>query len=196
VMSSDILEMAGRVLRGLRLVRDDRFGKLDYGILQVALMVAALDGDIAKAEVDTIGDLAKTCRGYSEATAAAAFDAALRSAGYLALLAKVGTRAKLLSAFLDEALLALPSGFLNGELSDVRRAFVMWTALAMSDGDYSDIEREAIRMLEKTWVDMKSALVGVPGTSVRMLPEGFLDRVEAALANGYESAVAELVDNG
>lgn len=213
----DLIGNTSKFIGSLKLKRDPKLAKLDFGILRVSLMVAALDGKVQPSEIETFKALAKKCRGYSAKSANEAMQAAIKSAGYLALLAQTGPRKLLLEAFADEALCVMPSGFLNGSMEDVRRAFVQWVAMAMGDGEYSGVEREAILFLKRTWCDMKRALIDAeterwlamspafqmaygndkakPAT-VKLIADDFLDRVEAALKKFDEAALSDIIANG
>jgi len=136
-------------------VRDPQLSKLDFGILKVSLMVAALDGEVLPEEVQAFCTLAKKCRGYGEKAFRNVRESAFRNAGYLALLARYGSREELLKAFTEDAVAALPEGFAYGKLADVRRAFVMWIAMGVSDGSFSAIEREAIESLRRALAEIK-----------------------------------------
>ena len=98
--------------------------KTDLGVIKVAFMVAALDGEVSDAEYAAFDALAKKCRGYTPEAAAAALDEAMRSAGYLLLLSKRATDAALVKAFIREAEAALPDGFAYCSIQDIRQAIV------------------------------------------------------------------------
>ena len=100
----------------------EKIGKADLGILKVAFMVAALDGEVTDKEYKAFDLLAKKCRGYTPKAAAQALDEAMRSAGYLMLLSPRVKESDLVKAFLAEARKALPNGFAYLSLEDVRRA--------------------------------------------------------------------------
>lgn len=143
-----------KFLSGLKLeclaevVRESsRLGKLDAGILQVAMMVSALDGHVTEDELQTFEKLAKKCRGYNAESAKAVFREGLKAAGYIELAARTLSAKELLALFADETGVALPDGFAYGDAKDVRRAFVMWTAMAMSDDEYAPVERKAVGLL-------------------------------------------------
>jgi len=135
--------------------RDAKLSRLDFGILQVAMMIAVLDGQILPAEVDALLSLAKRCRNYSEKAFGSFREQTMRSAGYLLLVAQTQSRDQLLSVFIREAVAALPDGFACGRLNDVRRAFVMWTAMGLSDGTFSAVEREAVEALRRALAEIK-----------------------------------------
>jgi len=139
------------------LVLKERIGKADLGILKVAFMVAALDGEVTDAEYAAFDALAQKCRGYTPENAARALDEAMRSAGYLMLLSKRVKTAELVKAFVAEAKAALPEGFAYCSIEDVRRAVVTWIAVGLSDGDYSPRERACIAALRKTFAELKIA---------------------------------------
>lgn len=126
-----------------------KLGDVDSAVLRVAMLVSALDGNVTDDELKAFGKLAKKCRGYTAASAKAVFDSGLRSAGYIELLARFADERTLLSAFAEEVFLALPARFHVGSDREIRRAFVMWLAMAMADGDYSPVERKAIGALTK-----------------------------------------------
>lgn len=150
--------------------------RLDRGILDVALMIAALDGEILPAEVSAYYRLLSKCRGFAKKDAPAALDEALRKAGYLIALKQTGTNDKaLLSAFVNEAMKTLPAGFADGSLADVRRAFVFWTTMGLSDGGYSALERVAVQALANGFTKARAA----KGKKfVSLLEDGFLAKVE------------------
>jgi len=131
--------------------------KADFGILKVAVMIAALDGDVSDKEYEAFDLMAKRCRGYSPKVAAEALDDALHSAGYLLLLSKrVKKDSELVAAFVGEAKKALPDGFAYLSLEEVRKAIVTWIAMGLSDGDYSVRERKCVEALRKLFAELKT----------------------------------------
>ena len=130
-------------------------GRTDLGVIKVAFMVAALDGEVSDAEYAAFDALAKKCRGYTPEAAAAALDEAMRSAGYLLLLSKRATDDALVKAFIREAEAALPDGFAYCSIQDIRQAVVSWIAMGLSDGDYSARERACIEALRKNFAELK-----------------------------------------
>ena len=127
-----------------------KFGRADAAVLKVAMAIAALDGNVTDAELKAFERLAKKCRGYNAEAAKAVFHEGLKAAGYIELAARTLKDRELLAAFVAEAERILPSGFAFGDAKDVRRAFVMWTAMAMADGEYSSNERKAISFFAKS----------------------------------------------
>ena len=132
-----------------------KIGRNDLGVLKVAFMVAALDGEVSDAEYEAFSLMAKECPGYTEAGAAKALDEAMRSAGYLLLLSKRVDESVLVKAFLAEADAAMPDGFIDSSVEDVRRAVTTWVAMAMSDGDYSPRERACVEALRQRFAERK-----------------------------------------
>ena len=214
---ANVIGNTTKFLNSLKLKRDPKLSKMDFGILRVSMMIAALDGKVQKSEIETFETLAKRCRGYSKKTADEAMQAALKSAGYLMLLSQVAPKKQLLSEFIAEALFVMPNGFLNGSMEDVRRAFITWMAMAIGDGDYSENEREAIELLKKSWCEMRNELVdgetekwlamspnfrmayGVGATRpklVKLIADDFLDRVENALIKFDEAKLSDIIKNG
>jgi len=169
----------------------DQLAQLDRGILDVALMISALDGEILSAEVAAYYRLLGKCRGTTKKDAADVLDAALHKAGYLIARKQTGTSDKgCLDAFLREAMGALPAGFAAGSLADLRRAFVFWTTMALSDGEYSALEREAVRALADGFARVRCAAKGARGRvkSLPLLEEDFLDKVEKLVKDLSNSA--------
>jgi len=160
---------------------DDKLAQMDRGILDVALMIAALDGQIMPAEVAAYYRLLGKCRGCSKKDAPAALDAALHKAGYLIARKQMGTDDKgCLEAFVREATAALPVGFAAGSLADLRRAFVFWVTMGLSDGGFSPLERAAVQALADGFAKVRCAAKGKKGktTTIPLLEEGFLYKVE------------------
>ena len=196
--------------KSVRLFRD-RFGKTDLGVLKVAFMIAALDGEVSDAEYAAFDALAKKCRGYTPEGASAALNEAMRSAGYLMLLSKRVKPSLLVRAFVQEAKAALPRGFAYSSVEDVRRAVIIWIAMGMSDGDYSSREKACIEAIRRHFAELKISrddddfercmamsptfrMAYGPGTvrlAETLIPRGFADRVEDLIAKYGDSADAE-----
>ena len=132
-----------------------KYGKIDYGVVKVAFMVAALDGEVSDEELAALDALLKKCRGYSRKTSVRVMNEAMRSAGYLLFLGRLASESTLLRVFLAEAEAALPDGFAFLSVEEVRRAVVTWMALGMSDGDYSAREKKCIEALCKRLAELK-----------------------------------------
>ena len=185
-------------------------GRTDFGVLKVAFMVAALDGEVTDAEYRAFDALAKKCRGYTPKAAEKALDEAMRSAGYLMLLSKRAKDDDLVKAFVAEAQAALPMGFAYLSIEDVRRAVVTWIAMGMSDGDYSKREKMCIEALRKLFAELKVMRVeaeeeqwlslapafhqacgdGARKSTVELVSRDFVKRVEGLVAQYGDSAAA------
>ena len=198
-----------KLIGSFNLKKFTRASRTDFGVLKVAFMVAALDGEVTASEYRALEALAKKCRGYTPKTAATAFDEAMRSAGYLMLLSKRAKDADLVKAFVSEAQAALPMGFAYFSVEDVRRAVVTWIAMGMSDGDYSSREKkciEALRKLfaelkvmrieaeEEQWLSLAPAFRQASGSgrnaTVELVSRDFVTRVERLVAQYGDSAAA------
>ena len=127
----------------------NRFDKLDFVLLKTALMLAAVDGEIAADEVARFKDLAGKCRGYSGEAFETLWDAAVRSAGYLLLQARFLGREELAAAFVKEAERDFVGEVVLETAAERIRAFDFLDRMAMADGDYSEIERDCIVALVK-----------------------------------------------
>ena len=203
-LKCDILVGAGR--------EPDQIGKADAAVLKAAMAIAALDGCVSDAELAGFERLARKCRGYSAESAKQVFRDGLRSAGYIELAARTLSAKELLAVFTDEVEKILPPTFALWGQRDVRRAFVMWIAMAMSDGDYSPIERKAIVAFTKIVSQRLSALSestvqlqfgiassfaaasSVPSgamTEMEILPAAFFARAEGLLAKLGRAATAD-----
>ena len=123
---------------------DSALGRVDFGVLTVAMMVAALDGVIRPEELAAFAKLAKKCR-VSDGERAAYYESALHSAGYILLMSRSGLSEKaLVASFVREAAKVLPTGFAGGSPEDIRRALVIWVTMGASDGDFCGIERKCV----------------------------------------------------
>lgn len=178
-----ILGKAVRLLTGLKygcLENGEELAKLgetDSAVLRVAMMISAIDGDVSDDEFAAFETLAKRCRGYSAESAAAVLKAGLRSAGYLQLQARRLKEKELVAEFSSEAMAALSRMFACGDVRDLRRAFVMWTVMAMADGDYSGVERACLDELRKRMADVikrvrAAGLSGAVGYATAMMGAG------------------------
>jgi len=136
---------------------DPALAALDRGILSVALMVAGLDGTILPAEYAAFAQMAKSfaaTRGRTRSAASAlsvraCLDAAAPHAGRLVVMAQTGAydEKERLAALVQMAQEVLPRRFSCGSLADLRRALALWTAMAVADGTFSELERKALAAL-------------------------------------------------
>ena len=109
-----------KILSGLKfdyLKEDDsELGKVDFGVLTVAMMVSALDGVIQPSELKAFDKLAQQCR-VSDGERAARYESALHSAGYMMLISRSGaSKRTIVETFVREAEKVLPHGFAGGKV--------------------------------------------------------------------------------
>jgi len=180
----DILEKASATFAGVKLggrKDDPKLAALDYGVLTVGLLVAALDGTILPEEYAAFRALAKKCRGASAANLRRLLDAALPEAGRLMAMAQVGaySEKERLAAFVTAATKALPRGFEDGTLADLRRAFAWWIALGLSDGGFSAFERKAVEALRTHFAEVSL----FRKRKIFCLERDFVERTEKILAD-------------
>ena len=199
-----------KLIGSFNLRKFSKASRTDFGVLKVAFMVAALDGEVTDAEYRAFDALAKKCRGYTERAAAEALDQAMRSAGYLMLLSRRAKESELVKAFIVEAQAALPMGFAYLSIEDVRRAVVTWIAMGMSDGDYSAREKACIEALRKLFAELKvmriqaeeeqwlqlapafrqAATPAARTSTVELVSRDFVARVERLVGQYGDSAAA------
>lgn len=139
--------------------RDPELAALDRGILQVALMVSGLDGTILPEEYQAFGEMAKRCRGATRKSIRSLYDDAIVKAGVIAGMANAGiySESDRIAAFVRMAAEALPKGFACGSMADLRRAFVLWIAMGVSDGAFTGFERQAVMALVRRFALMRAA---------------------------------------
>ena len=212
-------EKARRIVSGLKfnyLKEDDsELGRVDFGVLTVAMMIAALDGVVQPDEFKAFSRLAEKCR-VSKGEKAVRYNAALHSAGYMLLLARSGMSKRALSlVFLDEAARVLPRGCAGGKAEDVRRALVLWVTMGLSDGEFSGVERAAItsfcaRVAEimrkrrdcrknRLWLGLRPAFGGVRKAEAARTDEdasGWLAAAEKVVRTGNLAEIRKFITNG
>lgn len=122
---------------------------LDFAILEVALLVAGLDGRILPCETRAFWQLVQRCPAYTPECAQVSFERGMRGAGYLVAIGQPGvfTRAQRVEAFVSEALKTLRASGLGEAMKNPVKAFAIWTAMACVDKDFSDIEQMGLRAL-------------------------------------------------
>ena len=211
--------LAEKIVSGLKfnyLKEDDsELGKVDFGVLTVAMMIAALDGTIQPDEFKAFSRLAEKCR-VSKGEKAARYNAALHSAGYMLLLARSGMSKRALSlVFLDEAERVLPMGFAGGKAEDVRRALVLWVTMGLSDGEFSGVEREAIKSFcarvaeimqkrrdcrkNRLWLGLRPAFGGArkaKASAEEQDASGWLAAAEKVVRTGDLAEIRKFIING
>ena len=218
-----ILVKVGKILSAIKFnyLKDDdsELGKVDFGVLTVAMMVAALDGTIFPAELAAFSKLAKQCR-VPDAERSVRYESALHSAGYIMLMSRSGISQKaIVSVFVKEATKVLPRGFAGGKAEDVRRALVIWVTMGMSDGDFCGIERACVDAFraqtaelmrhrrdckDELWRNLNPAFsvayeIGrkSPRTAkVASFDEDVLARIEHLVVDGNTAAIRKFIING
>lgn len=138
----------------------------EFAILKIAFLLAALDGKIDETEREMYDRLAEQCRDIDIDQAQKVLkevDAATKrlldaknserkavAGGLLisfSIVPEERSQEMFLDKFMEEADAVCDWPSFVKDSSRVRRAFVMWTAMAMADGDYAAIERKAIERL-------------------------------------------------
>ena len=184
-------------------VKAARYGKVDLGIVKVALMVAALDGEVTEEEYKALDALVKKCRGYTKKAADKAMSEAMRSAGFLLLFGRRASDREFVKAFVAEARTALPNGFEDLSVEEVRRAIVMWIAMGMSDGDYSAREKKCIEAIRKAFAEHKALRqqeaidlgAQMAGVSLAVPPDFITSAEELVAQYGDEAGAAKALEN-
>ena len=177
------------------------FDRVEGGVLEVAMAVAALDGEVSAGELEEFENLARQREGVTDAAVNALFERCLRTAGYVEIQARRLEQPQLLELFANEAMKMLPDAFFRGDMEVVRRAFAAWTLVAMSDDYYSGVERKAIKLLREriegavaaadagsvplsvASLQMAAGVTAAESPQVRVVPtEEFLARLEGVIA--------------
>lgn len=127
----------------------NKFDRLDFAILKTLLMLAAVDGEVGDDEVGRFKELATKCRGYNGESFDTLWDTAVRSAGYLLLQSHFLDQEQLVAAFVREAETDLVKEIALEVSTERDRAFSLMERMAMSDGDYSEVERACIAALSQ-----------------------------------------------
>ena len=216
-------EKARKIVSGLKFnymkEDDSELGKVDFGVLTVAMMVAALDGVIEQSELKAFSKLSDQCR-VGAGEKAARYESALHSAGYMLLVSRSGLSQKAITqAFVAEAEKVLPKGFAGGRPEDVRRALVIWVTMGLSDGSFCGIERTCIRAFcarvaeimrkrrdcrrEKLWLGLRLAMPGSDSRKAKATcgdgddaVADWLAKAEVVAVSGDLKAIRAFILNG
>ena len=138
----------------------------EFSILKVAFLLTAIDGRIDESERAMFDKLVERCRevDVDEAKEVLASVGSATKRMLKAAKDKVGVSVfmyttakkedsclaeKRLRLFMDEVKAVCSWDAFVKDSARVRRAFVMWTAMVKADGDYSEIERKAIKALQE-----------------------------------------------
>ena len=122
----------------------------DIAIVLVAMMLAGLDGVVLPEEYVAFEDIFRLC-GCSPRKVNEVEERGLELAGYMVLQSQRLPDDELICTFVDRVERLLPGGFqkLHGE--DLRKAFIMWMIMIMSDGRYLAVERRGIQALKEAF---------------------------------------------
>ena len=132
-----------------KLVAKRNFSSVDFATLKTAMMLAALDGDVSPEELASFREMAAGCKGCTTKSFAKLWDSALRSTGYLLIQSKLLAKDDLIRLFVSEAEVSFV-GEVSGEVTaDRQHAFDVLEEMAASDGDFSEVERQAIDALKE-----------------------------------------------
>ena len=146
---------------------------LDIAIVQIAMMIAGLDGNVSPEEYVAFEDILKFC-GCQPKQIQESFEKGLESAGYIVLQSQRLPEEELVRVFVYRAEGLLPDGFKGLHGKDLRKAFMMWTVMAMSDNKYLDVERRGILALK----DAFDKCNGKKDKDVDKISEAFLAKCE------------------
>ena len=144
----------------------DRIGKLDLGVLQTMMMLAAMDGDISEKEISAFKEMASGCRGYDAASFQTLFESTLRSAGYLLVLTRFLDHDALVAAFVKEAEKPFVVPVAREATEDRTCAVGCLVRLAEADGDFSTIEHDCIAALAQRVEDTHTLFVAARNAAV------------------------------
>jgi len=145
----DAIRALGKIAVGGRPTGVDR-AALERGILDVAMMIAALDGEVLPSERAAAGTIAGLFGDMTPEAREAAIGQSLENAELVIAERKTGVTDKQLVGFLIlRAALVLPAGFVGRDASDVRFALILWLAMCLSDGSFDSVEKLAFwRLLD------------------------------------------------
>ena len=119
----------------------------DFAVLKISFLLTALDGHVDDSERAMFAKLAEHCKEIDVDQAQGVLRDVEKATKRLLRAKKGKTDAAFLEVFLKEVDAICDWPMFVRDSRRVRRAFIMWTAMAMSDNDYAEIERKAIRLL-------------------------------------------------
>ena len=135
---------------------DNHEREKSYAVIQIAMMIAGLDGKVTPEEYVAFEDLFRFY-GCSDSEFDGIFDKCLESAGYIVLQSQRLPSEELIGIFIERARKVLSDRLNKFDDADKRKAFMLWTVMAMSDSEYSSIERQGVIELLKVFNDERSA---------------------------------------
>ncbi len=154
---------------------------LDIAIVQIAMMIAGLDGNVSPEEYVAFEDTLKFC-GCPSQQVEEAFEKGLEVAGYIVLQSQRLPIDELIRAFVCRAGRTLPEGFKSLYGKNLRKAFMMWTIMAMSDNKYLDVERRGILALKDAFNKCSEICNGKKSKVVAPITDSFLAKCETLAA--------------
>lgn len=119
----------------------------EFAILEVAFLMTALDGHIDDSERAMFEKLSEQCKWIDVEKSKEVLEKIGCATNRLLKAKKGKTDAEFISVFMREVGRICDWKQFVRDSSNVRRAFIMWTAMAMSDNDFADIERMALAAL-------------------------------------------------
>lgn len=148
--------------------------------LKIGLLLAAIDGNCDENEIKKFKTIASACGGLSDAKISQIISQTQRRISNLEDAAKHGaTEDEMVSKFMSEAS--------NIGIGADCRSFVLWMSIAMVDGDYSSVERKAIRALQ-TYANRYGSGFGIFGRRHKSdISDIFLKRCEMILSGIYKA---------
>lgn len=148
--------------------------------LKIGLLLAAIDGNCDKNEIAKFKTIASSCGGLSDAKITQIISQTKRRISSLEEAARHGaSEDEMVSKFMSEAS--------NIGIGSDCRNFVLWMSIAMVDGDYSNIERRAIKELQRHVNRFGSSLSFLSRRRASNISDIFLQRCEMILAGMYKA---------
>lgn len=170
-------------------------GTSDNGVCDVMIYVAAVDGKLLPEEVEAYRVLAAKRSGAAAEDVELCLHRALRNAGYLLALASSGAadENERIRVFVEESLKVLPRNF-TASLEDVRFAVLLWTSIAIADGDYDGIEMRALKALKERLMQTHMCFAATATTGALAL-NGNAGLAGALSGNALQDRVTEFLNS-
>jgi len=128
-------------------VQDDNFTHVAFDVLKTMMLLAAVDGNIAREEMARFWECAMEIGRYDKDDLRELWKSALSSAGYLSLHAKLVDEAACTAEFLRLVDEGLVKKLAKASATVRKRAFDCLRSMANADGDFSSVERSCIKAL-------------------------------------------------
>ena len=120
-------------------------GPGDFAVLRTLLLLAAVDGEVSKGELDYFRSLIDQYRDdIGGRTREALWKSALHGAGYLILQGRFLPHDEMVAAFVEEAEGDFVEMLANSSNDEVQSAFDLLQTMAQADGTFSEIEGECL----------------------------------------------------